>query len=69
VKLQEAENQIITRYQTFEEKPADTDLLVDAVSQHEEILGRRPELVAPDEDTVGEVENPESGELHISSPA
>jgi transposase, IS5 family len=48
VKLQEAENQIVTHYEVFEEKPADTDLLVDAVAQHEELLGRTPELVAAD---------------------
>jgi len=48
VKVQEAENQIITAYQVFEEKPADTALLVDAVSQHEQRLGRTPELVAAD---------------------
>jgi transposase, IS5 family len=48
VKLQEAENQVVTHYEVFEEKPADTDLLVDAVAQHEELLGRTPELVAAD---------------------
>jgi len=48
VKVQEAENQIITAYQVFEEKPADTALLVDAVSKHEQLLGRTPELVAAD---------------------
>jgi transposase, IS5 family len=48
VKIQEAENQIVTHYEVFAEKPADTDLLVDAVAQHEELLGRTPELVAAD---------------------
>ena len=48
VKIQEAENQIVTHYEVFEEKPADTALLVDAVSKHEEVLGRTPELVAAD---------------------
>jgi len=48
LKIQEAENQIVTDYQVFEEKPADTALLVDAVAKHEELLGRAPELVAAD---------------------
>src|SRR5580658_151417 len=48
VKIQEAENQIVTHYEVFEEKPADTALLVDSVAKHEELLGRAPELVAAD---------------------
>ena len=41
VKVQEAEHQIITHYEVFEERPSDSDLLVDAVKQHEEVLGDR----------------------------
>ena len=48
VKLQEAEQQIVTHYQVFEERPADSDLLVDAVKTHAEVLGRTPHLVAAD---------------------
>jgi transposase, IS5 family len=48
VKIQEAENQIVTHYEVFEERPADSDLLVDAVAKHEELLGRTPEVVAAD---------------------
>jgi IS5 family transposase len=48
VKVQEAENQIVTHYEVFEERPADSDLLIDAVAKHEELLGRVPELVAAD---------------------
>ena len=48
VKVQEAEHQIITHYQVFEERPADSDLLVDAVKKHQEVLGRTPDLVAAD---------------------
>jgi len=48
VKLQEAENQIVTHYEVFDEKPADSALLVEAVAKQEEILGRTPELVAAD---------------------
>lgn len=48
VKLQEAENQIITHYEVFEKRPADSDLLVPAVQKHEEQFGRVPQLVAGD---------------------
>jgi len=48
VKLQEAENQIITHYEVFEKRPADSDLLVPAVQKHEEQFGRVPRLVAGD---------------------
>ena len=48
VKVQEAEHQIITHYEVFEERPADSDLLVDAVATHTEVTGRTPDLVAAD---------------------
>ena len=48
VKIQEAENQIITAYQVYAERPSDSDLLVAAVEAHQRQLGRVPELVAAD---------------------
>jgi IS5 family transposase len=48
VKVQEAENQIITHVEVFELRPADSDLLVDAVAKHEAVCGRTPDLVAAD---------------------
>ncbi len=48
VKIQEAENQIITDYQVYEERPNDSDLLVEAVEKHEECFGRTPTIVAAD---------------------
>jgi len=36
VKIQEAENQIITAYQVFEQRPNDSDLLVESVETHQE---------------------------------
>jgi transposase, IS5 family len=48
VKVQEAENQIITHYEVFEKRPNDADLLVPAVQKHEEQFGRVPQLVAGD---------------------
>lgn len=48
VQVQEAENQIITHYEVFEERPSDRDLLPDSVQEHERIPGRLPSLVAAD---------------------
>ena len=48
VKVQEAEHQIITHYEVFQERPSDSDLLVDAVKTHQEVVGRTPDLVAAD---------------------
>jgi IS5 family transposase len=48
VQLQEAENQIITHYEVYEERPADQRLLIPAVEIHQRKLGRAPRLVAAD---------------------
>jgi IS5 family transposase len=48
VELQEAENQIITHYEVFEERPSDRHLLIPAVEAHRRKLGRVPGWVAAD---------------------
>jgi IS5 family transposase len=48
VQVQEAENQIITHYEVFAERPSDRDLLVPAVEEHRRRFGRVPEMVAGD---------------------
>ena len=48
VKIQEAENQIITSYAVYQERPSDSDLLVKAVEEHRDRLGQVPDLVAAD---------------------
>jgi IS5 family transposase len=48
VKIQEAENQIITHYVVCQQRPADSTLLLPAVRLHQQRLGRAPELVAGD---------------------
>ena len=48
VQLQEAENQIITHYDVFDERPSDRTLLSGAVEQHRRLLGRVPQLVTAD---------------------
>jgi IS5 family transposase len=48
VKIQEAENQIITHYEVYDRRPADQHLLVPAIEKHQEIFGCAPDLVAAD---------------------
>jgi transposase, IS5 family len=48
VKLQEAENQIVTAYEVYDRRPADGDLLIAAIDIHQARLGRIPRLVAAD---------------------
>jgi IS5 family transposase len=48
VKLQEAENQIITAYEVYAQRPYDSDLLIPAIDTHQALLGRVPRLVAAD---------------------
>jgi IS5 family transposase len=48
VKLQEAENQIITDYEVYDRRPYDSDLLVAAIETHQALLARTPRLVAAD---------------------
>lgn len=48
VKLQEAEQQIITAYVVYEQRPSDADLLIPALDAHAQTFGRVPRLVAGD---------------------
>jgi IS5 family transposase len=48
VKLQEAEQQIITNYVVYDKRPSDTTLLPAALEAHEHLFGRVPRLVAGD---------------------
>lgn len=48
MKVQEAENQIVTDYEVYEERPSDSELLVGAVEKHKELTGSTPRLVAAD---------------------
>ncbi len=48
VKIQEAENQIITEYEVYGTRPSDSTLLIPAIESHEQQLGRAPRLVAAD---------------------
>src|SRR3984893_16611290 len=48
VKLQEAENQIITDYQVYPQRPHGSCLLITAIETYQALLGRVPHLVAAD---------------------
>jgi IS5 family transposase len=48
VKLQEAENQIVTDFEVYEQRPSDSDLLIPSIESHQQKLGRTPHLVAAD---------------------
>jgi hypothetical protein len=48
VQVQEAENQIITHYDVFDQRPSDRDLFLGAVENHERVLGRVPNLATAD---------------------
>ena len=48
VKVQEAENQIVTHYEVYDERPADSALLIEAVEIHQQQTGKTPALVAAD---------------------
>ena len=71
VKIQEAENQIITSYEVYEKRPNDSDLLVKAVEEHRDRLGHLPELVAADaafHSTANETAIQKMGVRHVSVP-
>jgi IS5 family transposase len=48
VKIQEAENQIVTHFEVFAERPADSTLLLSSIEVHQQRLGRVPRMVAAD---------------------
>jgi transposase, IS5 family len=48
VKIQEAENQIITDYAVYDKRPSDSDLVVPALEAHQQKLGRAPHLLTGD---------------------
>jgi IS5 family transposase len=48
VKIQEAENQIVTHYEVFDERPSDSALLTPSLERHVEQFGHAPQLTAAD---------------------
>jgi transposase, IS5 family len=48
VLIQEAENQIVTRYQVCDQRPADSTLLTESLEQHLQQFGHAPQQIAAD---------------------
>jgi len=48
IKIQEAENQIVTHYEVCAERPADSTLLVNSLEIHKQQFGHAPHTVAAD---------------------
>jgi IS5 family transposase len=48
VKIQEAEQQIVTHYEVYDERPSDSDLVIPSLDVHEQQFGQVPRLFAAD---------------------
>jgi|tagenome__1003787_1003787.scaffolds.fasta_scaffold20900484_2 IS5 family transposase len=48
VKIQEAENQIITHYSVFDQRPSDSELLIPSLEQHQLLFGCMPVMATAD---------------------
>ncbi len=46
VKIQEAENQIVTHCEVFDQRPSDSDLLTPSIEKHKELFDRVPDLAS-----------------------
>ena len=71
IKIQEAEGQIVTDFEVYEKRPADSDLLEPAIQTHKQRLGRVPDLAAADAafySIAGERAAQELGVPHVSVP-
>jgi IS5 family transposase len=65
LRVQEAENQFITDYAVYDERPADSALLVDAVKTHQQRTGRVPSLVAADAGFYTKANEKKLGEMGV----
>jgi IS5 family transposase len=48
VKIQEAEGQMVTDFEVYDERPADSDVLIPAIEIHQQTTGRTPDMAAGD---------------------
>lgn len=65
VQLTEAENQIVTRYDVFDQRPSDRELLTSAVEAQIQTLGRAPLLVTADAGYYAQVHEQAVQELGV----
>ena len=71
VKIQEAENQMVTDFEIYDKKPSDRDLLIPAIDTHRKLLDRTPHLVAGDAgfySAKNEAQARETGVKRVSVP-
>jgi transposase, IS5 family len=66
VEVQEAENQIITNYRVFADRPSDQQLLVPAVEEHQRRFGRVPRVVAADAGFYSQASEKKVQEMGVS---
>lgn len=66
VEVQEAENQIITDYRVFAERPSDRELLVPAVEEHQRRFGRVPRVAAADAGFYSQANEKKVREMGVS---
>jgi IS5 family transposase len=72
IKIQEAENQIITDYEVYDQRPADSTLLIPSLEQHVKQFERVPQLVAADPgffSAANEAQAEEKGVKRVSIPS
>lgn len=72
VKIQEAENQIVTHYEVFDERPSDSSLLTPSIEKHIEVFGSAPRLTAADSgffSAANEAKAKELGVKRVSVPS
>lgn len=67
VKVQEAENQIITHFEVYDERPTDSALLVDAVEIHRQQTGSLPRIVAADAGFYSQANEKELQEMGVKN--
>jgi transposase, IS5 family len=65
VQVQEAENQIVTHYDVFHQRPSDRELLCGAVKAHKQILGRVPILATADAGYYSQAEEKAAEEMGV----
>jgi IS5 family transposase len=72
VKIQEAENQIVTHYEVFDERPSDSALLTPSIQRHIEQFGRAPQMAAADAgffSAANEVQAEQMGVQRVAVPS
>jgi transposase, IS5 family len=48
VKVQEGEGQVVIDFQVYDQRPADSDVLIAAIEIHQQLTGRTPDMAAGD---------------------